>query len=71
MVRNMDNKNEKDTDLKQSDIDLVKDGKREKPEAKTNAQLAAEAMDRLAKGEGNVHDIILLQRYLLKKPPSC
>ena len=35
---------------------------------KTNAQLAAEAMTRLSRGEASALDIIILQRYLLKKP---
>jgi hypothetical protein len=40
----------------------------ENSHGKTNAQLAAEAMTRLARGEASALDIIILQRYLLKKP---
>jgi len=66
----MDNNTKKDGERKPPDIHLVKGGKGEKADAKTNAQLAAEAMDRLARGEINIHDIVILQRYLLKKPLS-
>ena len=65
----MNNNNQKDGERKPPKVHLVKGGKGEKkPDAKTNAQLAAEAMDRLARGEANAHDMIILQRYLLKKP---
>lgn len=60
---NNDPKKNTENEKRQETENLVKNS-----HVKTNAQLAAEAMDRLAKGEGNVHDIITVQRYLLKKP---
>lgn len=62
-MKNNDPKKNVDNERKKETENLDK-----KFHGQTNAQLAAEAMDRLAKGEGSVHDIILLQRYMLKKP---
>lgn len=40
----------------------------ENSRGETNAQLAAEAMKKLIRGEANALDMIILQRYFLKKP---
>ena len=70
--KDMNNNNsKKNAERKPPEIHIVKDGESEKSHEKTNAQLAAEAMARLARGEASTLDIIILQRYFLKKPRSC
>ena len=66
------NNSKKNAERKPPEIHIVKDGESEKSHVKTNAQIAAGAIARLIRGEANsLDDMIILQRYFLKKPRSC